>query len=82
MKREGCLTGVFRGKGIERKTNGGNIKPAKTKVSLADLTFPCACVLAEVRVFIASKRKLREEEKWEYWENCFRRCPWCPSGVC
>lgn len=34
------------------------------------------------RVFIASKRKLREEEKWEYWENCFRRCPWCPSGVC
>lgn len=33
---------VFRGKGIERKTNGGNINPAKTKVSLADLTFPCA----------------------------------------
>lgn len=42
VKREGCLTGVLRGKGIERKTNGGNINPAKTKVYLADLTFPCA----------------------------------------
>lgn len=37
-----CRGRVFKGKGIERKTNGGNINPAKTKVSLADLTFPCA----------------------------------------